>query len=168
MRLAIPNEANAHAFLDLIAWSEGTAREPDPYRVVVGYGYVIRDLSDHPCVTGEWSGLRLRDEVCRRAGLKPPCKSTAAGAYQIIRPTWVRLKAMLALPSFEPDCQDIAAWGLLEYRRAVPDILAGRIERAIARASAEWASLPGNKAGQRQHKMQELVGVYETSGGVLA
>lgn len=168
MRITVPDDRNARAILDMLSWAEGTSKEPDPYRAVVGYGHIIQDLSDHPCITGEWIGLKLADRMCRNAGLKPPCRSTAAGAFQMIKPTWSRLKYMLMLPNFFPASQDVAAWGLLTYRRAVPDILAGRIASAIRKASPEWASLPGNKARQGQHSLGRLIEVYRAAGGRVA
>jgi lysozyme len=80
--------------------------------------------------------------------LKPGCVSTAAGAYQLIKPTWVRLRDRLNLPDFSPLSQDRAAVGLLEEIGAVDLIYAGDIEGAIKKASKIWASLPGSTAQQ--------------------
>ena len=164
---------NMRAFLTVIAWAEGTERAPDPYRVCYGYRHTIRDLGEHPAVlradgTREWSGERLSDAMCRGAGLSPGCVSTAAGRYQLIRPTWVRCKRALRLPDFGPASQDAAAVYLIRERGAVDEVEAGRIEEAIRLCRTEWASLPGNSAGQPQRAMSELLAQFERAGGNLA
>jgi muramidase (phage lysozyme) len=160
-----PNEM---AFLRLIGFAEGTDTQPDPYRVCFGYRHTIVDLRDHPAVTGEWMGERLPDDMCRKAGIKPPCKSTAAGRYQIIRGTWMGTKRRLALPDFSADSQDQAALYLLASCGALQNVREGRVVEAIRKAAREWASLPGNIAKQPQRKRDDLVAVYRGAGGSLA
>ncbi|MCK9988647.1 MAG: hypothetical protein AzoDbin1_05119 [Azoarcus sp.] len=162
------NTPNEQAFLSLLRWSEGTAREPDPYRVCYGYRHVIADLRDHPKLTGEWLGEPLSDEMCRRAGLGPGCVSTAAGAYQLIAPTWRGIKSRLRLPDFGKESQDSAALYLVENCGALEDVLEGRIQTAVAKCAREWASLPGNLAGQPQRRKDDLLAVYEGAGGAIA
>jgi len=160
---------NEHAFLGLIEFAEGTAaRGGDPYRVCYSYAHTIQSFADHPAITGEWLGERLSDEMCRNAGLGPGCKSTAAGRYQLIKPTWRGIRDRLRLPSFEPECQDRAALYLITNRGALEDVHAGRIKTALAKCAPEWASLPGNFAGQPQRRQAELVAAFERAGGVMA
>src|SRR6202035_5065809 len=100
---------NIAAFLATIRHSEGTDKAADPYRCCYAYRHIIVDLSDHPVITGEWHGESL-------AGLGPTYVgkvSTAAGAYQIIKPTWVSLKARLSLRDFTGPSQDAAATELI-------------------------------------------------------
>lgn len=113
------------------------------YSIFYG-GSRFRDFKDHPVNTGEKRGIPLPDAVCKNAGLRPGCVSTAAGAYQIIRPTWNRLKAEYGLPDFSPSSQDAAAIYLLMESGALELIQQGKIEEAIRKASKIWASLPGN------------------------
>lgn len=160
-------DGNAKSFLDLISYAEGTLHEPDPYRVVFGKGYIIKDLRDHPAITGEWKGRLLSVETCRRAGQPSGCRSTAAGAYQIIKGTWSSLKSRLLLPGFYPKDQDRAAWGLVEACRADQLVLAGKISLALAKCSTQWASLPGNKAGQPQKKLAALLEQFRAAGGTI-
>ena len=47
---------NLSAALEVIKLAEGTDRGSDPYRVCFGFGHTIRDLSEHPAITGEWRG----------------------------------------------------------------------------------------------------------------
>lgn len=160
--------ANERAFLALIRYSEGTDRAPDPYRVCYGYRHTIVSLADHPAITGEWRGERLPDAMCLGAGLQPGCVSTAAGAYQFIRPTWRGIRNRLRLPDFEPEAQDRAALYLIANRGALEDVHAGRIQTAIVKCAPEWASMPGSTAGQPQRRQSELLAAFESAGGALA
>lgn len=160
-------DSNTRAFLDMIATSEGTAKG-DGYRICYGYKHTLQSFSDHPAITGEWMGERLPDSMCRGAGLNPGCVSTAAGRYQIIRPTWVTCKRALGLVDFSPESQDRAAIYLIRQRGALEDVQAGRVAVAIEKCRKEWASLPGAGYGQGERKLADLVAAFESSGGVLA
>jgi len=63
--------ANVRAFLDMIQFAEGTAGQPDPYRVCYGYRHTIASLKEHPAVSGEWRGERLPGSFCSAAGMGP-------------------------------------------------------------------------------------------------
>lgn len=158
------DDMNTTAFLAAISYAEGTARAADPYRVVFGYGTTLRDLSDHPAITGEWTGAPLDS-------LGPSYRgkiSTAAGRYQIIRATWLRCRAALGLRDFGPASQDAAALWLIERRGALDLVRAGRFDEAVTRCASEWASLPGSTSGQPQRRMAELRTAYVNAGGALA
>lgn len=160
--------ANVSAFLQMIQSAEGTAGAGDPYRVCFGYKHSIQDFTDHPALTGEWRGERLPDAMCRNAGFGPGCVSSAAGAYQIIKPTWANLKTALRLPDFSPASQDAACVELVRRRGALEDVKAGRITQAIAKCRNEWASLPGNYAKQGQRSVGDLIAWYQDAGGATA
>lgn len=157
---------NVSAFLSMIASSEGTDRAPDPYRVCYGYKHTIADLSDHPAVTGEWKGERLSDATCKGAGMGPGCVSTAAGRYQIIRPTWATCARSANLDDFSPASQD--AVYLIKQRGALDDVRAGRVADAIAKCRREWASLPGANYGQPERRLTALLDSFTNAGGNLA
>ena len=159
---------NIAAFLATIRQSEGTASSADPWRVCYGYAHTIADTSDHPAVTGEWRGERLPDAMCKNAGFGPGCVSTAAGAYQIIKPTWVKVRDTLGLSDFGQASQDSAAVELIRRRGALEDVKAGRIADAINKCRNEWASLPGNYAGQGQRSQQTLISWFSDNGGLTA
>lgn len=143
---------NTWAFLKAIRLGEGTSDDAGFYRVVGGGSFT--DDSCHPN---------------RRVFIaKYNVFSTAAGAYQIIRPTWDTLQHQYHFPDFSPECQDEAAVALIAGRHALDDVIAGNIEEAIQKCSAEWASLPGSKAGQRVEALDEVLKVYEDNGGTLA
>lgn len=159
---------NVAAFLGMVRQAEGTANAAAPYAVCYGYSHTITDFSDHPAITGEWTGQRLPDAMCKNAGFGPGCVSTAAGAYQIIKPTWLRLRDSLGLLDFGKASQDSAAVELIRRRGALEDVKAGRIPDAINKCRNEWASLPGNYAGQGQRSPDTLLSWFSDNGGLLA
>jgi lysozyme len=144
-------QANLSAFLFMIRATEHVyprdVLNDAAYSIFYG-GSKFSNFSDHPVLTGEKKGVPLPDNFCRAAGLKPGCVSTAAGAYQIIKGTWTRIKSRLNLPDFSPLSQDQAAVALLDESGALDLIYAGDIEGAIKKASKIWASLPGSTAQQ--------------------
>lgn len=161
-------DANVRAFLAMIRASEGTDQRPDPYRVCYGYRHTISDLSEHPAVSGEWRGEKLPASICAGAGMAPGCVSTAAGAYQIIRPTWKAVRDTLKLSDFGPASQDAAAAYLIRQRGAMDDVRAGRFAQAVAACAKEWASLPGAGYAQPERKLATLEAAYIEAGGVIA
>lgn len=155
------DDANVRAFLKMIQLAEGTYGD---YHIVFG-GAHFNNMSDHPAVTGEWTGKRLSDEICIAAGQQPGCKSTAAGAYQIIKPTWLSLKEKLDLKDFTPISQNLAAIELIREKGALDDVKAGRVEDAINKVRFVWASLPGNSYRQPTKTLAELKVFYQSNGG---
>lgn len=167
---------NVAAFLSMIAYAEGTERASDPYRVCYAYRHTIGDMTYHPAewrtVNGErvreWGGEKLPDAMCRGAGLSPGCVSTAAGRYQMILPTWAKVKTALRLQAFGPAEQDAAAVYLIKGRGALQLVEAGRVVEAIDKCRAEWASLPGAGYGQPERRRGDLLAAYESAGGEVA
>lgn len=123
------------------------------YEIFYG-GTRFADLSDHPVITGELAPVALPEAQCKAAGLKSPCYSTAAGAYQFIRPTWKRLRDKLGLDDFGFASQDRAALELLDESGILNLIEQGEIESAIRKAGKIWASLPGNTYQQNPKAMR--------------
>lgn len=155
------------AALAAIKHAEGTAGAGDPYRVCYAYRHTIQSFADHPAVTGEWRGEQLPEHLCRAAGLGPGCISSAAGAYQLIRPTWLRIKSRLGLRDFSPASQDAAATELLRARGALDRLAVGDFAGAIERARKEWASLPGAGYAQPERTLAWLTARFEEAGGVV-
>lgn len=164
---------NITAFLAMTSHSEGCDLEPDQYRVCFAYKHTIVDLTYHPAEhrpdgSVEWHGEPLADNLCIAAGLNPVCISTAAGRYQITRPTWLRLKGLLKLSNFGPGAQDDCGVQLIKERGALELVNAGSIAAAIALCHPLWASFPGSTAGQPQKPLNDLLGRYTAAGGILA
>jgi muramidase (phage lysozyme) len=152
---------NLEAFLAMIRASEVGADCPNPYAMVFGGKFTITDFRDHPAVLGTWHGEPLDFLGPKYQGLV----STAAGAYQLIKPTWLGAKTVLKLPDFGVASQDAAAMLLIKEQGALDLVNSGQVVDAIQKCAGVWASLPGNGAGQPQHTMADLLGWYGDAGG---
>ncbi|MDN8599029.1 glycoside hydrolase family 104 protein [Citrobacter sp. S2-9] len=157
---------NLKAFLETIAWSEGTSTSPatkcNGYDVIVtgtdGKSEIFTDFSDHPFNKGRAS------KKINSKGLT----SNASGRYQFMLKDWSHYKSQLGLPDFGPESQDKWAIQLIKERKALPDIDAGNISSAVSKCRNIWASLPGAGYGQSEHRIDELISVYKGSGGTVS
>ena len=146
------------AFLDMLAWSEGTDKAGQPtknrgYDVIVG-GSLFTVYSDHPRKLVNLPKLGI--------------KSTAAGRYQVLAKFYDAYKKQLRLPDFSPASQDAIAMQLIRECKATADIEAGRVADAIHKCRSRWASLPGAGYGQHEQKLDKLIQVYKSAGGTVA
>lgn len=149
---------NVVAFLDMIAFSEIgpqiLAASDDGYNVLVGskpsHIMTFKSYADHP-------------NIDNRA-----MNSDAAGRYQIMHRWWPHYKALLHLPDFGPLSQDLYAIQQFREQHAMPHILAGEFEKAVACCRNIWASLPGAGYGQHENKFENLANSYVQAGGVIA
>ena len=94
------------AFLDMLAWSEGTdngrrENQKSGYDVIVG-GELFTDYSDHPR---------------KLVTLSPKLKSTGAGRYQLLSRWWDAYRKQLGLKDFSPKSQDAVALQQIEAWR---------------------------------------------------
>lgn len=143
---------NVLAFLHAIRLGEGTADERGYNRIVGGQEF--DDFSKHPHVLVDLPRYHV--------------KSTAAGAYQLIWPTWCGLAREYGFTDFQPATQDEAAVALIAEKGAIHFVVAGQIAEAVKLCSAIWASLPGSTAGQRTEGFDKVQRCYLDNGGVLA
>lgn len=151
---------NVCAFLDTIAVSELGARlialSDEGYNVLVG------STPDHPHLFDSYADHPRKLVSLPKWGVK----SSAAGRYQIIEPTWDGLAPVLGgRVSFDPINQDRACIELLRECRAYPQIVGGNIEGAINLARKTWASLPGAGYGQPEHSLSDLLDVFHARLG---
>lgn len=149
---------NVTAFLDMLAWAEGTdnGRQPTKdrgYDVIVG-GQLFRGYADHPRVLVDLPKLRIQ--------------STAAGRYQLLRRYFDAYRKTLGLRDFSPLSQDLIALQQIRERRALPLIQAGKIADAIHAVRNIWASLPGAGYGQHEQKLERLLAIYQQAGGEVS
>lgn len=156
---------NKAAFLMALRLGEGTLGEGG-YSTLMG-GAQFNSYATHPALAG-WRGTPLSDTMCANAGFGPGCVSTAAGAYQINKPTWNRVAGKLGLVDFTPASQDEAAWELIREKGAEADVLAGRTVAAVSKVRKIWASLPGAGYGQHEVAMASFNSAFAQAGGVLA
>lgn len=149
---------NVVAFLDMLAWSEGTdngkQRTRDRgYDVLVG-GQLFTSYADHPRVLVDLPNLRIQ--------------STAAGRYQLLRRYFDSYRKTLSLRDFSPLSQDLIALQQIRERRALPLIQSGQVVEAIKAVRNIWASLPGAGYGQHEQKLDDLLAAYRAAGGETA
>lgn len=149
---------NVTAFLDMLAWAEGTDNGRQPtrdrgYDVIVG-GQLFRGYADHPRVLVDLPKLRIQ--------------STAAGRYQLLRRYFDAYRKTLGLRDFSPLSQDLIALQQIRERRALPLIQAGKIVEAIHAVRNIWASLPGAGYGQHEQKLERLLAIYQQVGGEVS
>jgi muramidase (phage lysozyme) len=160
------------AFMDMIAFSEGTARSPvtrdDGYDIIVNSidyaGRIVHnrfdDYSKHPFASGR------KALMINKSGLF----STASGRYQALLRWWTPYVSLLNLPDFSPISQDRYCERLLKERNVITALAAGDVYTAIERCSNIWASLPGkgNTYGQGTRKLDDLRLAFTTAGGTIA
>lgn len=152
---------NVVAFLDMLAWSEGT--RTSRYTQDDGYDVVVGGI-DSPNVFSNYAGHPNILVTVNKQGLK----STAAGRYQLLFRWWKPYRDLLQLKDFSPESQDRVAIQQIRERGALGDIQAGRVRDAITKCANIWASLPGAGYGQPEHKLEDLVQQYRAAGGVVA
>lgn len=152
--------SNMLAFLDMLAWAEGTSTSrhtrDDGYDVIVGG-------IDSPNTFDNYAGHPNKLVTVNKKGLR----STAAGRYQLLFRWWGPYRNMLGLKDFSPVNQDRIAIQQVMERGARVYIKTGDIEEAIKRCSNIWASLPGAGYGQREHRLQDLVEQFKKYGGAV-
>ena len=134
------------AFLDMLAWSEGTDNGRQKTR---NHGYDV--------IVGEEAFTDYSDHPRKLVTLNPKLKSTGAGRYQLLSRWWDAYRKQLGLKDFSPKSQDAVALQQIKERGALPMIDRGDIRQAIDRCSNIWASLPGAGYGQFEHKADNLI-----------
>lgn len=152
-------DPNLAAFLGTLYVSELTQAlidvTDDGYNVLVGatpdVPLIFKSYARHPNV------------------LNRRLNSTAAGAGQIIHPTWASVAARVRLIDFSPESQDAAVIELIrEDHGALGYVLAGQFDQAVMSCAPTWASLPGSTAGQHVQALEHLRAVYQGLGGRFA
>ncbi len=146
---------NRQAFLDMIAFSEGTKGVGDD-----GYNCLVGSTPTHPLLFTSYAD---HPRVYNRQ-----FDSTAAGRYQLLKRYFDAYKMKLSLPDFSPASQDAIALQQIKECHALGDIDAGRFDAAVTKCAHIWASLPGAGYGQREQKLADLRAAYVGAGGVLA
>ena len=138
---------NVRAFLDTLAFSEGTK---DHYNYIFTF-VTFKSYADHP-----------RKVVC--AG---KLCSSAAGRYQFLSKTWDKLAADLGLADFTPPNQEKATLEIIRRQGVYPAVEKSSSYKNFAKAvkalNPVWASLPGSPYGQPTHTLARLWAVYQAA-----
>jgi muramidase (phage lysozyme)/lysophospholipase L1-like esterase len=136
------------AFLDIIAYAEGTIKYPENGYKTQFTGKQFSDYSDHP------------REVIKSGGYN----SSASGRYQFLSKTW---DGLMKGKEFSPINQDEGAVKLLKQNKAYSYVLKGDLKKGLYRVRNIWASLPWSKYGQPawyansdEEKFQSLTELY--------
>ena len=139
--------AHVKAFLDTIAWAEGTAG-PNAYRMQFT-GTKFSSFQDHPreIRCGSSYGARL-------------C-SDAAGRYQFLSTTWDRMAKKIGASDFSPANQDRAVIALLDEYGVLEDIEAGAFAYAAIQVIPVWPSFEDVGNGDRARAIARLEQVYQ-------
>lgn len=150
---------NRGAFLDMIAYSEGTSLMGDNgYNVIVGSTpkkpNLFTDYSKHPNILIYIKNLKV--------------SSTAAGRYQLLHRYYEPYRKMLHLNDFSPYAQDCIALQQIKECHALKNVDEGRFNLAVVQCKNIWASLPSAPYGQPQRKIGDLRKVYVASGGTFS
>lgn len=124
--------ANVKAFLDTIAYAEGTN---DSYNIIFSFAR-FQSYAAHP----------------RRLMCSGGYCSDAAGRYQIKSTTWDDVRRVIGVGDFSPASQDRAAIQLIKWRGGLDDVerivTQTDFANALYTVRLEWASLPHSPYGQ--------------------
>ena len=143
------------AFLDMLAWSEGTDNGRQKTR---NHGY---DVSRRRAIY--WL-LRSPSQTCHA---KPKTQINRRRTLPALFPL-VGCLPQAAWPGIpSPKSQDAVALQQIKERGALPMIDRGDIRQAIDRCSNIWASLPGAGYGQFEHKADSLIAKFKEAGGTV-
>jgi lysozyme len=154
-------ESNVRAFLATIRACEGT-RGPNGYRALFGF----RESTQGPCFQSFADHPRVYHEFTQTDGTRN--RTSAAGAYQIIVPTYERMKRQLGVTDFTPESQDRMAIGLIENAAALRLVREGRFREAADACAHVWASLPSSMARQPKRTWPFALAAYMAAGGDFA
>jgi len=138
-----PAEKNVQAFLRLLRYIETGKDDAGAYYVLYGGG-TFKDDSTHP----------LKKPIHK--GKYP---SSSAGAYQINHDTWETELNKGVANDFTPASQDAMAIDLIRRKKALQDIEAGDLDKAIPKLRNTWSSLPGGS--QERIKMPEAKSMFK-------
>ena len=143
------------AFLDMLAWSEGT----------------ITDVRNQK--SWLWRHCRRRaiywlpDHPRKLVTLNPKLKSTGAGRYQLLSRWWDAYRKQLGLKDFSPKSQDAVA---LQQTRSVALYLWLIVVISVRQSTVAAISGPtaaGAGYGQFEHKADSLIAKFKEAGGTV-
>ena len=142
------------AFLDMLAWSEGTDNGRQKTRNH-GYDVIVGELLlITPITLANLSRAKPKTQINRRRTLR----LLPVSGMPTTQAAWP--ERLLS------ESQDAVALQQIKERGALPMIDRGDIRQAIDRCSNIWASLPGAGYGQFEHKADNLIAKFKAGGTV--
>ena len=145
------------AFLDMLAWSEGTDNGTSENQKSWLWRHCRRRaIYWLPGSPSQTCHAKTKTQINRRRTL-PASFPLLVDAY----------RKQLGLKDFSPKSQDAVALQQIKERGALPMIDRGDIRQAIDRCSNIWASLPGAGYGQFEHKADSLIAKFKEAGGTV-
>ncbi|HBI6869024.1 TPA: glycoside hydrolase family 104 protein [Enterobacter cancerogenus] len=129
-------DVNLCAFLDMIAWSEGTDATVHPLTRMDGYDVIVTGSSG-PEIFYDFSTHPFGNDRAPKH-VTGSLYSSASGRYQFLRTHWVHYRDQLNLTNFGPLSQDLWAIQLIRERSALTDIRQHRNREAISRCANIW------------------------------
>jgi muramidase (phage lysozyme) len=174
------------AFLDLIAWAEGTSTDPctkaDGYDIIaagINAARVFTDYSTHPFAHGRepivtcpplYKGPYGPTENLTAARgpvvvIAPELTSTGSGRYSITWPTWQNIAPKISVHTFSPHAQDLAAVQLILECAAMQKIMEGQLVIAFQLVSYTWASFPAGLFNNKARTTEQLLNQYARLSG---
>jgi len=150
---------NVKAFMEMIRKCEGTSHK-DGYRFMFGSTYskpvLMDNINDHPLKMFNYTD---------KAGKK--MLTSAAGAYQITKTTWIVLKYQLGLKDFSEHSQDLCCVELISQCNVLQKLMDGNFHEALNGCRKIWASLPNSGNNQPEKSLQTVAKYYKDAGGIV-
>ena len=142
------------AFLDMLAWSEGTDNGRQKtrnhgYDVIVG-GELFTDYSDHPH---------------KLVTLNPKLKS-GAGRYQLLSRWWDAYRKQLGLKDFSPKSQDAVALQQIKERILLELIVVISVRQSTV-AAISGLHCRALVMVSFEHKADSLIAKFKEAGGTV-
>lgn len=143
-------EPKVKAFLDVIAWAEGTDVEVGD-GLQMGYDVMYGGTLKKP---------KLMPDLYQHPG------KVASGRYQAVPGTWEEAKKILGLFDMTPESQDIFAVYAIKKKRPklIDFLLNDNFPEAVEEGSLEWASFPNRAASKNDVENNPTSYYVYTSG----
>lgn len=136
------------AFLDTISSAEGTATLGDQEGYNIMFGNIPFESYDrHPNFAQKVGGTT----------------TTAAGRYQITKPTYDDFANKLGITDFSPQSQDDIAIAILIQQNALDDVVNNNFDAAVNKLGNRWAALPSSIYGQPSRTYEYVRSAYDNA-----
>lgn len=144
---ALRTNPQVQEFLGIIKGAEGTAGKGDGgYNIGFGGGQ-FTSYADHPRTRRAFTQTNGKQNV-----------TSAAGAYQILEPTWDDVAPVVGAKDFSPENQDKVAIELIRRGGALDNVLTGDFQGAVNKLGTTWASFPSSPYAQPKKSMNQVLG----------